>query len=74
MVKIKRIFAFLFKKNAPMSIAYTGSFAPQFINGVMRIVAILSFSPLSVLVANTPGTAHPPDIPPLTIRASIELP
>jgi len=61
-------------KKAPIITAYTGSLAPQFMNGTTSNVAIRSFLSRRVLVAITPGTAHPPDMPPLTIRAITEFP
>ena len=73
-VRINIIRARSLEKKAPMSMAYTGNFAPQLINGATRSVAILSFGSLRVLVAITPGTAHPPEIPPLMIRAMTEFP
>ena len=68
------IIASFLAKKAAISIAKTGSLAPQFIKGKTNIVAILSLEPLKVLVAITPGTAQPPAIPPLTIKAITELP
>ena len=51
-----------------------GSFAPQFMKGTDSIVAILSFGSLSVLAAIIPGTAHPPLIPPDTMKGTMEFP
>ena len=68
------ILALSLEKKAPISMAYTGSLAPQFIKGTTKRVAILSLRSLNTLVAMTPGTAHPPEIPPLTTRAITELP
>ena len=73
-VKRNIIWACLAGKNAAMSMAKTGSFAPQFMKGAVSRVARRSLGLLSVRVARTPGTAQPPAIPPEMMKAMTELP
>ncbi len=61
-------------KKAPIKTLYTGSLAPQFINGTTNMVARRALGSLSVRVAMMPGTAQPPEMPPPTMSAITELP
>ena len=55
----KIISAWLLTKKAEINRAYTGIFALQDINGVIKIVNLLSFSLSKVLVPKTAGTVQP---------------
>ena len=61
-------------KKAPINSRNTGIFAPQGIKGAVRIVASFSRGLRNVRAAITPGTAHPPAIPPEIIKGITELP
>ena len=61
-------------KKAETNRANTGSFAPQGINGAVKMVSKRSRHPLIVREDITPGTAQPPAIPPETMKGRTELP
>jgi hypothetical protein len=61
-------------KKAATRRANTGSLAPQFMKGAVSSVASRSRGDFRVRVAITPGTAHPPAMPPETTKAITELP
>ncbi len=63
-----------FSKKAAAIRRMTGTLAPQLMNGAVNTVASFSLGLLSVRAAITPGTAHPPAIPPDTINGITEEP
>ena len=61
-------------KNTPVSRMSTGSFAPHVMKGAVSMVASFSLGERRVREASTPGTAHPPPMPPEMMKGITEEP